>query len=240
MCCLNVFVSEQYVYGEWFQKVFVDVDFGDFVGEYVVMVDCVLNVQVLFIYFCVILVNVWLMIGVLLVGIGLLGQYDYFLMLFGVFYYLFDMMDFCVEGMMNENGICGYGYCDMCIYDFGWVDGECGWGKGGVLLMCFQMYVIDFDWFEVLFGIWYLKGCVWIFVLLNMFFDWYGLFDDDYQVCVEVGKLLWVLCCDCDIMLIVGCYLVVIDSVCKICLVWLLLLGCGVWLKLLKGGDMVD
>ncbi|MCW5120706.1 hypothetical protein B7L17_028900 [Burkholderia cenocepacia] len=237
---LNVPASEQRAYGERLQKALADADLGDLAGEYVAMVDRAPNVQALFIYFRATPANAWLMIGASPVGTGLPGQYDHFLTPLGVFHHSPDTMDFRAEGTTNENGIRGYGHRDMRIYDFGWVDGERGWGKGGVSPMRFQMHATDPDRLEALLGIRHSKGCVRIPASLNTLLDRHGLLDDDYQARVEAGKSLWVLRRDRDITPIAGRYLVVIDSARKTRPAWSPLPGRGAWSKLPKGGDTAD
>ncbi|WP_176016377.1 L,D-transpeptidase [Burkholderia sp. BCC0398] len=237
---LNVPANEQRAYGDRLQKALADADLGDLAGEYVVMVDRAPNVQALFVYFRATPANAWLMIGASPVGTGLPGQYDHFLTPLGVFHHSPDTMDFRAEGTTNENGIRGYGHRDMRIYDFGWVDGERGWGKGGVSPMRFQMHATDPDRLEALLGIRHSKGCVRIPASLNTFLDQHGLLDDDYQARVEAGKSLWVLRRDRDVTPIAGRYLVVIDSARKTRPAWSPMPGRGAWSKLPKGGDTAD
>lgn len=237
---LNVPANEQRAYGDRLQKALADADLGDLAGEYVVMVDRAPNVQALFIYFRATPANAWLMIGASPVGTGLPGRYDHFLTPLGVFHHSPDTMDFRAEGTTNANGIRGYGHRDMRIYDFGWVDGERGWGKGGVSPMRFQMHATDPDRLEALLGIRHSKGCVRIPASLNTFLDQHGLLDDDYQARVEAGKSLWVLRRDRDVTPIAGRYLVVIDSARKTRPAWSPMPGRGAWSKLPKGGDTAD
>ncbi|MBZ5793853.1 hypothetical protein K8353_27380 [Burkholderia contaminans] len=237
---LNVPASEQRAYGQRLQAALTDADLGDLAGEYVAMVDRAPNVQALFIYFRATPANAWLLIGASPVGTGLPGKYDHFLTPLGVFHHSPDNMDFRAEGTTNENGIRGYGRRDMRIYDFGWVDGERGWGKGGVSPMRFQMHATDPDRLESLLGIRHSKGCVRIPASLNTFFDRHGLLDDDYQARVEAGKSLWVLRRDRDITPIAGRYLVVIDSARKARPAWSPMPGHKAWSKVPKGGDTAD
>ncbi|RQZ97031.1 hypothetical protein [Burkholderia cepacia] len=237
---LNVPASEQRAYGQRLQEALSDADLGDLAGEYVAMVDRAPNVQALFIYFRATPANAWLMIGASPVGTGLPGKYDHFLTPLGVFHHSPDNMDFRAEGTTNENGIRGYGRRDMRIYDFGWVDGERGWGKGGVSPMRFQMHATDPDRLEALLGIRHSKGCVRIPASLNTFFDRHGLLDDDYQARVEAGKSLWVLRRDRDVTPIAGRYLVVVDSARKTRPAWAPMPGRNAWSKVPKGGDTAD
>ncbi|WP_354165866.1 hypothetical protein [Burkholderia sp. 567] len=237
---LNVPASEQRAYGVRLQKALADANLGDLAGEYIVMVDRAPNVQALFIYFRATPTNAWLMIGASPVGTGWPGKYDHFLTPLGVFHHSPDNMDFRAEGTTNDNGIRGYGHRDMRIYDFGWVDGERGWGKGGKSPMRFQMHATDPDRLEALLGIRHSKGCVRIPASLNTFLDRHGILDDDYQARVEAGKSLWVLRHDRDITPIAGRYLVVIDSARKTRPAWSPAPGRNAWSKLPKNGDTAD
>ncbi|WP_232515236.1 hypothetical protein [Burkholderia ambifaria] len=237
---LNVPASEQRTYGERLQKALADADLRDLAGEYVAMVDRAPNVQALFIYFRATPTNAWLMIGASPVGTGWPGKYDHFLTPLGVFHHSPDNMDFRAEGTTNDNGIRGYGQRDMRIYDFGWVDGERGWGKGGKSPMRFQMHATDPDRLEALLGVRHSKGCVRIPASLNTFLDRHGILDDDYQARVEAGKSLWVLRHDRDITPIAGRYLVVIDSARKTRPAWSPAPGRNAWSKLPKNGDTAD
>ncbi|KVG32373.1 hypothetical protein [Burkholderia diffusa] len=237
---LNVPASEQRAYGVRLQNALADADLGDLAGEYVAMVDRAPNVQALFIYFRATPSNAWLMIGASPVGTGWPGKYDHFLTPLGVFHHSPDNMDFRAEGTTNDNGIRGYGVRDMRIYDFGWVDGERGWGKGGKSPMRFQMHATDPDRLEPLLGIRHSKGCVRIPASLNTFLDRHGILDDDYQARVEAGKSLWVLRRDRDITPIAGRYLVVIDSARKTRPAWSPAPGRNAWSKLPKSGDTAD
>ncbi|AYY57095.1 hypothetical protein EGY20_10495 [Burkholderia multivorans] len=237
---LNVPANEQRAYGERLQRALAAADLADLAGEYVVMVDRAPNVQALFVYFRATPANAWLLIGAAPVATGLPGQYDHFLTPLGVFHHSPDHMDFRAEGTTNENGIRGYGHRDMRIFDFGWVDGERGWGKGGKSAMRFQMHATDPDRLEPLLGIRHSKGCVRIPASLNTFLDRHGILDDDYQARVEAGKSLWVLRGDREISPIAGRYLVVIDSARKTRPAWSPLPGRGAWSKLPKGGDTAD
>ncbi|MBR8180168.1 hypothetical protein [Burkholderia ambifaria] len=237
---LNVPASEQRAYGVRLQKALADANLGDLAGEYIVMVDRAPNVQALFIYFRATPTNAWLMIGASPVGTGWPGKYDHFLTPLGVFHHTPDNMDFRAEGTTNDNGIRGYGQRDMRIYDFGWVDGERGWGKGGKSPMRFQMHATDPDRLEALLGIRHSKGCVRIPASLNTFLDRHGILDDDYQARVEAGKSLWVLRHDRDITPIAGRYLVVIDSARKTRPAWSPAPGRNAWSKVPKNGDTAD
>lgn len=237
---LNVPANEQRTYGVRLQQALADADLDDLAGEYVAIVDRAPNVQALFIYFRATPSNAWLMVGASPVGTGWPGKYDHFLTPLGVFHHSPDNMDFRAEGTTNDNGIRGYGKRDMRIYDFGWVDGERGWGKGGKSPMRFQMHATDPDRLEPLLGIRHSKGCVRIPASLNAFLDRHGILDDDYEARVEDGKSLWVLRRDRDVTPIAGRYLVVIDSARKTRPAWSPAPGRNAWSKLPKSGDTAD
>ncbi|HDR9036307.1 hypothetical protein [Burkholderia vietnamiensis] len=237
---LNVPANDQRAYADRLQRALTDANLGDLAGEYVAMVDRAPNVQALFIYFRATPDNAWLLIGASPVGTGWPGQYDHFLTPLGVFHHSPDNMDFRAEGTMNDHGIRGYGAHDMRIYDFGWVEGERGWGKGGKSPMRFQMHATDPDRLEPLLGIRHSKGCVRIPASLNTFLDRHAILDDDYQARVESGRSLWVLRHDRDITPIAGRYLVVIDSERSTRPAWSPAPGHKARSKLPKNGDTAD
>ncbi|KWK76695.1 hypothetical protein WM16_11635 [Burkholderia ubonensis] len=237
---LNVPSSEQRAYGQRLQQALAAGGLADLAGEYVVMVDRAPAVQALFIYFRATSANAWLMIGASPVATGLPGKYDHFMTPLGVFTHTPDNMDFRAEGTTNDNGIRGYGRRDMRIFDFGWVDSERGWGKGGVSAMRFQMHATDPERLEPLLGIRHSKGCVRIPASLNTFIDRHGMLDADYEARAEAGKSFWVLHPGREITPIEGRYLVVIDSARKTRPAWAPLPGRNAWAKVPKGGDTAD
>ncbi|RQR52921.1 hypothetical protein DIE07_31280 [Burkholderia sp. Bp9002] len=237
---LNVPAGEQRAYGQRLQQALAAADLADLAGEYVVMVDRAPAVQALFVYFRATRANAWLMIGATPVATGLPGTYDHFLTPLGVFTHTPDNMDFRAEGTTNDNGIRGYGRRDMRIYDFGWVDSERGWGKGGVSAMRFQMHATDPERLEPLLGIRHSKGCVRIPASLNTFIDRHGILDADYEARVEAGRSFWVLHPGRDITPIEGRYLVVVDSARKTRPAWAPMPGRSAWSKVPKGGDTAD
>ncbi|WGS44521.1 hypothetical protein LFL97_28430 [Burkholderia sp. JSH-S8] len=237
---LNVPTAEQRAYGQRLQQALAAGDLADLAGEYVVMVDRAPAVQALFIYFRATRANAWLMIGATPVATGLPGKYDHFVTPLGVFTHTPDNMDFRAEGTTNDNGIRGYGRRDMRIYDFGWVDSERGWGKGGVSAMRFQMHATDPERLEPLLGIRHSKGCVRIPASLNTFIDRHGILDADYEARAEAGRSFWVLHPGRDITPIEGRYLVVVDSARKTRPAWAPLPGRNAWSRVPKGGDTAD
>ncbi|WP_321958105.1 L,D-transpeptidase [Paraburkholderia bannensis] len=237
---LRVPLADQRAYGQRLQAALDAKDLGALAGEYVILVDRSANVQALFVYFRAMPGETWQMIGASPVATGRPGEYDHFLTPLGVFQHTPSNMDFRAEGTMNENNIRGYGKRDMRIYDFGWVDGERGWGKGGVSPMRFQMHATDPDRLEPLLGIRHSKGCVRIPASLNVFIDHNGIIDAEYQALVDSGRSLWVLHSNREISPYAGRFVVVIDSARKMRPAWAPAPGSQARAKLPKGGDTAD
>ncbi|NIE69084.1 L,D-transpeptidase [Burkholderia sp. Ax-1719] len=237
---LRVPLADQRAYGQRLQAALDAKDLGALAGEYVILVDRSANVQALFIYFRAMPGETWQMIGASPVATGRPGEFDHFLTPLGVFEHTPSNMDFRAEGTMNENNIRGYGKRDMRIYDFGWVDGERGWGKGGYSPMRFQMHATDPDRLEPLLGIRHSKGCVRIPASLNAFIDHNGIIDAEYQALVDSGKSLWVLHSNREISPWAGRFIVVIDSARKTRPAWAPAPGSQARAKLPKGGDTAD
>ncbi|WP_408583575.1 L,D-transpeptidase [Paraburkholderia tropica] len=237
---LRVPLAEQRAYGQRLQDALDEKDLGALAGEYVILVDRNANVQALFVYFRAMPDDPWQMIGASPVATGRPGEFDHFLTPLGVFNHTPSNMDFRAEGTMNQNGIRGYGARDMRIYDLGWVDGERGWGKGGVSPMRFQMHATDPDRLEPLLGIRHSKGCVRIPSTLNRFIDHHGIIDAEYQALVESGKSLWVLHSDRQITPWAGRFIVVIDSARKKRPAWAPAPGSKAHAQVPKGGDTAD
>lgn len=154
----------------------------------------------------------WQWVGAAPVSTGKPGTFDHFITPTGVFSHSMDNMDFRAEGTYNENGIRGYGVSGMRIYDFGWVDAQRGWGKGGESQMRLQMHATDPDRLEARLGHPASKGCVRIPATLNRLLDHYGLLDADYLAAVQRGDSLWVLAPGRAPVARPGRYLVIVDS----------------------------
>lgn len=199
-------------YAARLQSVLAASGLGDLSRQYVLLVDRNPNVQALFIYFRGANVDAWRMIGASPVSTGLPGRYDHFLTPLGVFEHTPQNMDFRAEGTLNENGIRGYGARDMRIFDFGWTQGERGWGKGGTSPMRFQMHATDPGKLEPLLGIRHSKGCVRIPGSLDRFFDHHGILDADYEALADAGRPVQALHSNRAVTPWAGRYLVVIDS----------------------------
>jgi hypothetical protein len=209
---LTVPPADQLLYGSRLEQALQAKSLGATANEYVVLVDRNQNVQALFIYFRAKVDDTWHMVGATPVSTGLPGTYDHFTTPLGVFEHTPRNMDFRSEGTLNEFKIRGYGARDMRIYDFGWAQGERGWGKGGMSQMRFQMHATDPNKLEPVLGIRHSKGCVRIPAALNVFFDHHGILDADYEARVAAGESLWILKPRRDPTPWAGHYLVVIDS----------------------------
>ncbi|MEJ8799414.1 L,D-transpeptidase [Trinickia caryophylli] len=180
--------------------------------QYVVLVDRAPRVQALFIYFRGGASEPWRLIGASPVATGLPRGYEHFFTPLGVFAHTPQNMDFRAEGTDNENGIRGYGAKGARIFDFGWTQGERGWGRGGASPMRLQMHSTDPDKLEPLLGIPHSKGCVRIPGSLDAFLDRHGVLDADYEVLAGAGNVVRVLHGDREATPWAGRYLVVVDS----------------------------
>ncbi|WP_425018964.1 L,D-transpeptidase [Paraburkholderia caballeronis] len=237
---LRVPAAGQRAYGQLLQQALDEKNVGALAGEYVILVDRAPNVQALFVYFRATVDDPWQMVGASPVATGRPGEFDHFLTPLGVFLHSPANMDFRAEGTMNQNGIRGYGKRDMRIYDFGWIDGERGWGKGGYSPMRFQMHATDPDRLEPLLGIRHSKGCVRIPASLNVFLDHHGIIDAEYEALVASGKSLWVLHTDRQPTRWAGRFVVVVDSARKTRPAWSPAPGSKAHAKLPPGGDTAD
>jgi hypothetical protein len=183
-------------------------------SQYVVMVDRNPHVQAIFVY--------WLdaqaasdrlhFIGASPASTGKPGPFDHFITPLGVFAHTLDNKDYRAEGTLNELGIRALGRKGMRVYDFGWVQGERGWGRGGQSQMRLLLHATDPDYLEPHLGVAMSKGCIRIPATLNTFIDRYGLLDADYEQAQANGKKLWVLRPDRIPTPWSGRYLVIVDS----------------------------
>jgi hypothetical protein len=151
-------------------------------------------------------------VGATPVSTGSAGRVDHFLTPLGVFAHTPDNPDFRAEGTVNENGIRGYGERGLRVFDFGWVDGERTWGKGGRSPMRLQMHATDPVFLEPRLGRADSKGCIRIPATLNRFLDRYGVLDADYEDAFARGGMRWLALPDRTPVRGAGRYLVVIDS----------------------------
>lgn len=154
----------------------------------------------------------WQWIGASPVSTGRVGSFDHFRTPLGVFAHSLDNLDFRAAGTFNSNGIRGYGVRGMRVFDFGWVQGERGWGKGGLGTMRLQMHATDPVRLEPRLGRPESKGCIRIPATLNTFLDRRGVLDADYEQGLAAGRTLWMLRADRQPLPWPGRWLVVVDS----------------------------
>ena len=183
-------------------------------SQYILVLDRNPNVQAIFVY--------WLdaqaatdhlrFIGASPASTGKSGRRGSYITPLGVFAHTLHNRDFRAEGTLNKLGIRGYGRKGMRVFDFGWVQGERGWGSGGLYPMRLLLHATDPDSLEQFMGIAKSKGCIRIPATLNSFIDRYGLLDDDYEQALANGKELWVLRPDRTPTPWSGRYLVIVDS----------------------------
>jgi hypothetical protein len=232
--------ADQQAYGRVLQNVLDENGHGSLANEFVVLVDRSANVQALFVYFRAKPGDAWSMIGASPVATGRPGSYDHFLTPLGVFQHVPDNHDFRAEGTVNEYGIRGYGARGLRVFDFGWTDGERGWGKGGVSPMRFQMHATDPDKLEPLLGMRHSKGCVRIPSTLNTFFDHHGVLDAQYEARAAQGESSWILNPHRQTTPWAGHYLVVVDTARKTRPAWSPGPGAAARAKTPAGADTVD
>lgn len=235
---LSVPLTDQQAYGRVLQNAFNG--HGSLANEFVVLVDRSANVQALFLYFRAKDGDAWSMIGASPVATGRPGSYDHFLTPLGVFQHVPGNMDFRAEGTTNEYDIRGYGARGLRIFDFGWTDGERGWGKGGTSPMRFQMHATDPTKLEPLLGMPHSKGCVRIPSTLNTFFDDHGILDAQYEARAAENGPLWILKPNRKTTPWAGHYLVVVDTARKARPAWSPGPGAAARAKTPAGADTVD
>lgn len=237
---LTVPLADQQAYGRVLQHELDASGHGDLANEFIVLVDRSENVQALFVYFRAKQGDDWSMIGASPVSTGRPGTYDHFITPLGVFQHVPGNMDYRAEGTLNEFKIRGYGARDMRIYDFGWADGERGWGKGGKSPMRFQMHATDPQKLEPLLGMRHSKGCVRIPSTLNTFFDRRGILDAQYEARAADGESMWILKSTRQTTPWAGHYLVVVDTGRKTRPVWSPGPGMAVRANIPAGADTAD
>jgi hypothetical protein len=154
----------------------------------------------------------YVLIGASPASTGRPGEFEHFTTPVGVFDHDIGHLDFRAEGTRNDNGIRGYGVRGMRVFDFGWVMGQRGWGRGGESPMRLQMHATDPDILERQLGCVHSKGCIRIPAALDRFLDHYGILDADYERAVARGQHFWVLPRDREPTPWSGRYLVVVDT----------------------------
>jgi hypothetical protein len=154
----------------------------------------------------------WFWLGASPVSTGRVGSFDHFLTPLGVFAHGLENPDFRAEGTFHSNHIRGYGLRGMRVFDFGWVEAERGWGKGGVSPMRLQMHATDPQALEPRLGRAESKGCIRIAASLDAFLDSHGLLDADYEAAHAGGHPQWVLRANRTTIPWPGRWLVIVDS----------------------------
>ena len=183
-------------------------------SQYVLVVDRSPFVQAIFVY--------WLdsqasadrayFIGASPTSTGKPGKFDHFITPLGVFAHTLKNKDFRSEGTPNSLGIRALGRKGMRAYDFGWTQGERGWGRGGLGQMRLLMHTTDPEHLEPHLGKAMSKGCIRIPATLNTFIDHYGVLDADYEQAMAQGKKFWVIRPDRTPTPWSGRYLAIVDS----------------------------
>jgi len=183
-------------------------------SQYILVLDRNPNVQAIFLYWLDVQpsTNRWHFIGASPASTGKSGRIGYFTTPLGVFAHTLDNKDFRAQGTLNKFGIRGFGRKGMRVFDFGWVQGERGWGRGGYSQMRLLLHATDPDYLEPRLGVAMSKGCIRVPAALNIFMDHYGLLDADYELALENGKKLWMLHPDRAPTPWSGRYLVIVDS----------------------------
>ena len=183
-------------------------------SQYILLVDRNPHVQAALIYWLDLSTTSkhWRFIGASPASTGKPGQFDHFITPLGVFEHSLDNKDFRAEGTRNNFNIRGFGIQGMRVFDFGWVQGERGWGCGGEGQMRLLLHATDPDFLEHHLGAAMSKGCIRIPATLNNFIDRYGLLDADYEHAQAEGEQQWVLRADRIPTPWAGRYLVIVDS----------------------------
>ena len=153
-----------------------------------------------------------LLVGASPVSTGMTGEFEHFVTPLGVFAHVPAHPDFRAEGTYNQLGVRGYGREGLRVFDFGWVNGERGWGRGGFSPMRLQVHATDPDTLEPLLGRVHSKGCIRISASLDEFLDRHGVLDAEYEAKAALGEPARVLAADRAPTEWAGRYLVVIDS----------------------------
>lgn len=183
-------------------------------SQYVLLLDRNPNVQAIFVYWADALPaqNRFYFIGASPASTGKPGGFEHFITPTGIFAHTLANKDYRAEGTRNRRGIRGLGRKGMRVYDFGWEQGERGWGRGGQSQMRLMVHTTDPDYLEPYLGTIMSKGCIRIPATLNIFIDRYGLLDADYEQALAEGKKLWMIRKDRTPTPWSGRFLVIIDS----------------------------
>lgn len=183
-------------------------------SQYILVLDRNPNVQAIFLYWLDVQATASYphFIGASPASTGKPGKIGYFITPTGVFAHTLDNKDFRAEGTLNKLGVRGFGRKGMRVYDFGWVQAERGWRRGGPSQMRLLLHATDPDYLEPHLGAQWSKGCIRIPATLNTFIDHHGLLDEDYEAALATGKKLWMIRADRLATPWSGRYLVIVDS----------------------------
>lgn len=206
--------EEQVRYAQMLEVALTGAGIPIMTSQYVLVLDRNPFVQAIFVYWLDVHASTDRLrfIGASPASTGKPGAYDYFITPLGVFAHTLDNKDYRAEGTRNKLGVRALGRKGMRVYDFGWVLGERGWGRGGLSPMRLLLHATDPDYLELHLGLAMSKGCIRIPATLNDFIDRYGLLDADYEQGRADGKKLWVLRRDRTPTPWSGRYLVIVDS----------------------------
>lgn len=208
---LDVPVADQERYLSLLEQALTQAQLTDLATQAFVLVDRSPQIQAAFVVLRKLSGGgVW--IGATAISTGKVGTYEHFLTPLGVFGHTLDNPDFRSEGTFNKNHIRGYGQRGMRVFDFGWQEGERGWGAGGTSQMRLQMHATDPKLLEPRLGGVASEGCVRIPATLNVFLDQHGILDADYEAALVSGKALWILKPKRQLIPWPGRYMVVVDS----------------------------
>ncbi len=204
----------QILYAQLLQAALASAGIQTNISQYALVLDRNPSVQAIFVYWLDAQATSgrWHFIGASPASTGRPGRFGSFITPVGVFAHTLDNKDYRAEGTRNKRGIRGLGRKGMRVYDFGWVQAERGWGRGGQSPMRLLLHATDPDYLEQHLGAIWSKGCIRIPATLNTFIDHYGLLDADYEQVLANGKKLWMIRPDRNPTPWSGRYLVVVDS----------------------------
>src|SRR5512135_475237 len=119
-------------------------------SQYVLVLDRNPNVQAILVYWldALLLTDRAHFIGAAPASTGKPGHRGHFVTPTGVFAHTLENRDFRAEGTFNKLHIRGFGLKGMRVYDFGWVQAERGWGRGGFGTMRLLVHATDHDYLE--------------------------------------------------------------------------------------------
>ncbi len=112
-------------------------------SQYLLVLDRSPFVQAIFIYWLDAISGRFHFIGASPISTGKPGEFESFITPTGVFVHSLDNKDYRAEGTLNKRGIRGLGRRGMRVYDFGWVQAQRGWGRGGVSEMRLLLHATD-------------------------------------------------------------------------------------------------